>query len=157
MLPGERSTQLLCEKRVTANARTCGVPEPASSKICEAERRNPRLYRIGRNQKFHAKATPKTIQKFYKVADEKRARLRELLKQGLDALEVVSSRQKLADERKTPLSELVKQALDALDRAGVSLVTSKPKLEEDLQNLLDGRTICGHVCFRRFDGGALMH
>jgi hypothetical protein len=84
----------------------------------KAERRKPRIYRTGRNQQFNAKATPETIQRFYKLADEKRVPLGELLKQGLDALEATDSLQKLADKKDISLQELVTQALDALDRAG---------------------------------------
>lgn len=84
----------------------------------KVERRKPRIYRTGRNQQFNAKATPETIQRIYKVADEKRVPLGELLKQGLDALEATDSLQRLADKREIPLQELVKEALEALDRAG---------------------------------------
>lgn len=78
-------------------------------------RRKPRVYRTGRNQQFNAKATPETIQRFYKSADDKRVPLGELLKQGLDALEAVDSLQKLADKRGVALAEVVRRALDVLE------------------------------------------
>jgi hypothetical protein len=62
-------------------------PSRQAPKSPKAERRKPRIYRTGRNQQFNAKATPETIQRFYKMADEKRVPLGELLKQALDALE----------------------------------------------------------------------
>jgi hypothetical protein len=47
-------------------------PSRQAPKSTKAERRKPRIHRTGRNQQFNAKATPETIQKFYKVADDKR-------------------------------------------------------------------------------------
>jgi hypothetical protein len=93
-------------------------PSRQAAKASSTPRRKPRIYRTGRNQQFNAKATPETIQRFYKVADEKKVPLGELLKQGLDALDAIDGLQKMADGRKLPLDEIVKQALDALGRAG---------------------------------------
>jgi hypothetical protein len=101
-------------------ARENNFPSRQAPKPAKAERRKPRVYRTGRNQQFNAKATPETIQRFYKAADEKRVPLGELLKQGLDALEAVEGLQKLAEKRDIPLHELVSQALDVLERAGGS-------------------------------------
>jgi hypothetical protein len=44
-------------------------------------------HRTGRNQQFNIKATTETIDRFYKLADERRVALGELLEQALDALE----------------------------------------------------------------------
>ena len=60
-------------------------------------RRKRRQYTTGRNQQLNIKAKNETIERFYKLADEK----------GV------------------PLGELFEQALDALDRAGVSPQTPK--------------------------------
>lgn len=95
-------------------------PSRQAPKSPKVERRKPRIYRTGRNQQFNAKATPETIQRFYKSADEKHVPLGEMLKQGLDALEIVEGLQKLADKRNVPLHELLKQALGALEREGAS-------------------------------------
>ena len=83
-------------------------------------RRKPRIYRTGRSQQFNAKATPETIDRFYKMADDKSVRLGELLKQGLDALDAMDAFCKLADVRRISLPELTRQAIDALERAGGS-------------------------------------
>src|SRR5580704_3070353 len=91
-------------------------PSRQAAKAPKEPKRKPRIYRTGRNHLFNAKATPETIQRFYKVADEKRVPLGELLKQGLDALEAVDSLQKLADKRGIPLAELVKRAFESLDQ-----------------------------------------
>jgi hypothetical protein len=50
-------------------------------------RRKRRIYRTGRNQQFNAKATPETIEKFYKLANERNVPLGELMRLALDALE----------------------------------------------------------------------
>lgn len=50
-------------------------------------KRKPRTHRTGRNQQFNAKATAETIDKIYKLADELRIPLGELLRRAVDALE----------------------------------------------------------------------
>lgn len=62
-------------------------PSRQAQKSSKIERRKPRIYRTGRNQQFNAKATPETINKFYKLANEKNVPLGELLRLALDALE----------------------------------------------------------------------
>jgi hypothetical protein len=64
-------------------------PSRQASKPPNVVRRKPRIHRTGRNQQFNAKATPETIQRFYKLADEKKVPLGELLRLALDALERV--------------------------------------------------------------------
>jgi hypothetical protein len=62
-------------------------PSRQAPKVKKPERRKPRIHRTGRNQQFNAKATAETINKIYKLADEKRVPLGELLKLAVDALE----------------------------------------------------------------------
>jgi len=50
-------------------------------------RRKPRLYRTGRNRQFNLKAKNETVERFYKMADERHVRLGELLDLALDALD----------------------------------------------------------------------
>ena len=50
------------------------------------QRRKPRIHRTGRNVQFNAKATPETIAKFYRLADEKKVTLGELFEMAVDAL-----------------------------------------------------------------------
>lgn len=47
-----------------------------------------RRHTTGRNQQLNVKATPETIARFYRLADERRVVLGELLEQALEALEV---------------------------------------------------------------------
>jgi hypothetical protein len=62
-------------------------PSRQAAKSANVVRRKPRIYRTGRNQQFNAKATPETIDRFYKLANEKNVPLGELLRLALDALE----------------------------------------------------------------------
>ena len=50
-------------------------------------RRKRRVYTTGRNRQFNIKATSETVDRFYKMADERKVPLCELLEQALDALE----------------------------------------------------------------------
>jgi len=49
--------------------------------------RPPRTYRTGRNRHFAVKATDATVERFYKMADERKVTLGALLELALDALE----------------------------------------------------------------------
>jgi hypothetical protein len=50
-------------------------------------RRKRRVYTTGRNRQLNIKATAETVERFYKMADERKVSLCELLEQALDALE----------------------------------------------------------------------
>jgi hypothetical protein len=63
---------------------TSRQPTKPAAKV---ERRMPRTHRTGRNVQFNAKATMETINKIYKLADERKVPLGELLKLAVDALE----------------------------------------------------------------------
>ena len=52
-------------------------------------RRKRRVYTTGRNRQFNIKATAETVDRFYKMADERKVPLCELLEQAVDALEGV--------------------------------------------------------------------
>ena len=59
----------------------------ATTKAPKTEKRKPRVHRTGRNQQFTAKVTSETIGKIYKLADEKKVPLGELLRLAIDALQ----------------------------------------------------------------------
>jgi hypothetical protein len=80
------------EDAIARIAEQNNFPSRQATKAAKTERRKPRIHRTGRNQQFNAKATAETIGKIYK----------------------------LADERKVPLGELLRLAVDALEREGVS-------------------------------------
>lgn len=52
-----------------------------------ASTRRRRTYTTGRNQQINFKATPATVERFYRIADRKKLPLCELLELALDALE----------------------------------------------------------------------
>jgi hypothetical protein len=82
------------EKSIEASAlvvRSKAAREPATrnSPMLETTmpRRQPRRFTTGRNQQLNLKATPQTIERFYRLADEKRLTLCETLELALEALE----------------------------------------------------------------------
>lgn len=60
--------------------------------LAERLPRRTARHRTGRNQQFNIKATAETIVRFYRLADERRMALGELLEQALDALEKSAER-----------------------------------------------------------------
>src|ERR1700677_1018940 len=77
------------EEAITRIAEEHNFPSRQAAKAPKELKRKPRIYRTGRNQQFNAKATPETIQKFYKTADEIPVPLGELMKQLLDTHDAV--------------------------------------------------------------------
>jgi hypothetical protein len=119
--PKAKKETQVAEETISRIAEENKFPSRQAPKPAKADRRKPRTYRTGRNQQFNAKATPETIQRFYKMADDRnRMPLGELMKQGLDALEAVERLQKLAEKNGLSLEDLVTQAIEALERAGAS-------------------------------------
>jgi len=62
-------------------------PSRQATKAPKEPRRKRRVYTTGRNRQFNIKATGETVERFYKMADERKVPLCELLEQALDALE----------------------------------------------------------------------
>jgi hypothetical protein len=58
-------------------------------KVAKEPRRKRRIYTTGRNQQFNIKVSNETLDRFYRMADDKRVPLCELLELALDALERV--------------------------------------------------------------------
>ena len=75
------------KERIARLAEEQGFPSREAPRNAKMPRRKPRLHRTGRNQQFNAKATPETIDRFYKQANERNVPLGELLRLALDALE----------------------------------------------------------------------
>ena len=80
------------QETVERIAKENNFPSRQAVKVPNTPRRKPRIYRTGRNQQFNAKATPETIERFYKLANEKNVPLGELLRLALDALERAGDR-----------------------------------------------------------------
>lgn len=69
-------------------AKDQGFPSRQARKTPEIAAKRPRrTYTTGRNQQINFKATPATIERFYRIADEKKLPLCETLELALDALE----------------------------------------------------------------------
>jgi hypothetical protein len=62
-------------------------PSRQAAKTPKELRRKRRIYTTGRNRQFNIKATAETVERFYKMADERHVALCELLEHPLDALE----------------------------------------------------------------------
>jgi hypothetical protein len=60
---------------------------PVSAAVDPAPARKQRRYTTGRNKQVNIKATDETIQRLYRLADDRNVPLGELLEQALDALE----------------------------------------------------------------------
>jgi hypothetical protein len=75
------------EEAIARIAKENNFPSRQAPKIAKEPRRKRRVYRTGRNQQFNLKATTETIERFYKMADERKATLGVLLEQALDALD----------------------------------------------------------------------
>jgi hypothetical protein len=73
-------------------ADSLGFPSRQAPRAPKQPKRRVRTYRTGRNRQFNLKARPESVDRFYR----------------------------LADERGVPLGALLDLALDALERAGVS-------------------------------------
>jgi len=54
--------------------------------------RKRRVYRTGRNRNFSMKATNEAVERFYKMADERKVTLGALLELALDALDCMEQR-----------------------------------------------------------------
>ncbi len=62
-------------------------PSRQAAKPPKEPRRKRRVYTTGRNRQLNFKVTDKTIERLYKMADERNVALCELLEQALDALD----------------------------------------------------------------------
>lgn len=75
------------EETIALLAEENKFPSRQAAKSAKVECRKPRIHRTGRNQQFNAKATKETIDRIYKLADELKVPLGELLRRAVDALE----------------------------------------------------------------------
>jgi hypothetical protein len=86
------TTKAKAEKPVPAEtieriAEENNFPSRQAAKTPKEPRRKRRLYTTGRNRQFNIKATAETVERFYKMADERKVPLCELLEQALDSLD----------------------------------------------------------------------
>jgi hypothetical protein len=82
-----RTEKLLPAETIERIAEENNFPSRQAAKAPKEPRRKRRVYTTGRSRQFNIKATAETVERFYKMADERRVPLCELLEQALDALE----------------------------------------------------------------------
>jgi hypothetical protein len=82
-----RQEKAVAEEAITRIAEENNFPSRQATKAPKEPRRKRRLYTTGRNRQFNIKATAETVERFYKMADEREVSLCKLLEHALDALE----------------------------------------------------------------------
>ena len=75
------------EETIAQIAKENNFPSRQAPKTVKEPRRKRRVYRTGRNQQFNMKAKPESVDRFYRMADERSIPLGALLDLALDALE----------------------------------------------------------------------
>lgn len=75
------------EAAIAKLAEQNNFPSRQATKPVKPERRKPRTHRTGRNVQFNSKITAETNAKIYRLADEKKVTLGELLELAMAALE----------------------------------------------------------------------
>jgi len=86
--PKSKAPKALERDNLDQIAREQNFPSRQAPRAAPAEpARRRRTYTTGRNQQINFKATATTVDRFYRIADEKHLPLCELLEQALDALE----------------------------------------------------------------------
>lgn len=82
-----RTEKAVQEDAIQRIAEENNFPSRQAAKTSKETRRKRRVYTTGRNRQFNIKATTATVERFYKMADERKVPLCELLEQALDALD----------------------------------------------------------------------
>lgn len=75
------------EEAIARIAAENNFPSRQAPKISREPKRKRRVYTTGRNRQFNIKVTAETVERFYKMADERKVALCALLEEALDALE----------------------------------------------------------------------
>jgi hypothetical protein len=77
----------VAEDAIAQIAKENNFPSRQATKTPKEPPRKRRVYTTGRNRQFNLKVTPETVDRFYKMADDRHVPLCALLEQALDALE----------------------------------------------------------------------
>jgi hypothetical protein len=85
--PRPRQSKPVEQEVIARIAEENNFPSREPVRRVQEPRRQKRLHRTGRNQQFNIKAKDVTIERFYRMADERNVVLGELLELALDALE----------------------------------------------------------------------
>jgi hypothetical protein len=82
-----KATKPVEEAAITKLAEQNNFTSRQATRPVKVERRKPRTHRTGRNVQFNVKVTAETNNKIYKLADERKVTLGELLELAMVALE----------------------------------------------------------------------
>ncbi len=77
----------IAEEAITRIAAENNFPSRQAPRISREPKRKRRVYTTGRNRQLNIKATSETVERFYKMADERQIPQCALLERALDALE----------------------------------------------------------------------
>lgn len=86
--PKPKTPRPLVSDQLEKIAETHGFPSRQAGRTVAPMAKNARRYRTGRNQQINIKTTAQVIERLYKLADERRIPLGQLLEQAIDALEI---------------------------------------------------------------------
>jgi hypothetical protein len=77
----------VAEEAIARIAEENNFPSRQAAKAPKEPRRKRRVYTTGRNRQFNIKAKGETVERFYKIADDRRLSLAELFERAVDALD----------------------------------------------------------------------
>jgi hypothetical protein len=77
-----KKDQTLAEEAISRIAEENNFPSRQAPRVPREPRRKRRVYTTGRNRQFNIKATTETVDRFYRMADERRVTLCALLEQA---------------------------------------------------------------------------
>jgi hypothetical protein len=86
----------IAKEAIDSIAEEHNFPSREAKKVRAVPKRKPRIYRTGRNRHFGLKATTETVERFYKLADERGVTLGRLLELALEALDRTGTSQSRA-------------------------------------------------------------
>lgn len=85
--PKPRKDNQVAKETIERLSEENDFPSRQAARSPKLAKRKPRVYRTGRNRQLSIKATNATVERFYKIADERKLQLGALLELALDALE----------------------------------------------------------------------
>lgn len=85
--PRPRKDNPVAREAIEQIAEDNNFPSRQAPRAPKEPKRKRRVYRTGRNRQLSIKATNETVERFYKLADERKIQLGALLDQALAALE----------------------------------------------------------------------
>lgn len=85
--PKPRREAPVAKETIERIAAENNFPSRQAARAQREPKRSRRVYRTGRNRPLSIKATNETVERFYKMADQRKLQLGAVLEQALDALE----------------------------------------------------------------------